>query len=156
MNISKNLLHFHWKVLNGNSEGYVPQMNLRSLIQNFDELQQLIDQNQSKPSFLCLSETWFSSDQPFEQFKYNDYKPIVSGISNKCHAVDTYIHQNVSVEIIEQTYSTISNLIFESFHERTKQFSDLYKEVSSNFPTKIFFCNLMNFVSICKESTVDV
>ena len=66
-------------------------MILRSLSKHFDELQHLIDEYQSKPNFLCLSETWLSIDKPFEQLDLNDYKLNIFSTSNKLSGVVLYI-----------------------------------------------------------------
>ena len=108
-----------WKMFNGNSEANLLHIIFRSLSKCSEELEHTIDQNQSKPCKVRLSETLISSNQPFEQFVLNDYKLIVPNSSNKCNGFAVHIHQNTSFEIFEQATSILSNLTTVCFNEQT-------------------------------------
>ena len=73
-------------------------MNVRSLSEVSGNLLHLFLKDYSKPSILCVLETWFSSNQPFKQFNLNDYKLVFSGNSNKCNKLAMLVRRNFFLE----------------------------------------------------------
>ena len=85
-------------------------MKFCSLSKHFDELQHLVDPYQPKPRIIYLSKAWLSGNERFEQFKMKDYKQFDSSVDKKCNGLTTYVHQNISFEVIEKACSTFNNL----------------------------------------------
>ena len=78
-------------------------MNIRSLENHFDDLMMFSGIKKfSKPSVICLTETWLSDDSTLSLFEISEYHGLISHAGfNRNSGAGIYVHKSLRYQVVE-------------------------------------------------------
>ena len=107
----------------GKNDAWVLHLNIRSLLNHFNDLVSLIHEYTVTPIAICLSETWLKSIPDPSMFKLQGYqKPLSVAKVNKASGVVVYIDERFSYKELD-IETTMENITIQLSGKRSEKFS---------------------------------
>ena len=83
-------------------------LNVRSINKHLEELEILIDELESPPLCVCLSETWLNAGSPNEIYKLKGYSGVIAKPRDKKSGGGVMIQLREDVQLVKKLRNTLS------------------------------------------------
>ena len=100
--ISKPLFNIRKPTLKPNCSNSMLHLNVRSINKHLEELELLIEELESPPLCVCLSETWLNAGSPNEIYKHKGYSGIIAKPRDKKPGGGVMIQLREDVQLVKE------------------------------------------------------